>query len=117
MMTICPATVGGATMDKTKIDNLKKEFDWYLAHQLELVEKHYGKYLVIKGQQVIGVYDGQLEAVQETSKDHELGTFLVQKCEPGSDSHTVVFHSRVAIQPYITDPGFSETVPNRYYNQ
>lgn len=84
-------------MDKIKINNLKKEFDWYLAHQGELVEKYNSKFVVIKDQKVIGVYNEQLEAVQETSKEYEPGTFLVQKCEPGTESYTVVFHSRVTI--------------------
>jgi len=32
----------------------------------------------------------------ETSKKFELGTFLVQKVEPGTESYTQTFHSRVA---------------------
>jgi hypothetical protein len=51
---------------------------------------------VIKDCQVIGVYDDELEAVREAAKKHEMGTFLVQKCEPGSESYTQTFHSRVA---------------------
>ena len=36
---------------------LEKEFTYYLDHQSELVEKYNGKFLVIKGEDVIGVYD------------------------------------------------------------
>ena len=75
---------------------LREEFNYYLAHQGELVKKHNGKYIVIKNRQVIGVYDSELEAVTETSKQHELGTFLVQKCEPGTDSYRRIYHSGVA---------------------
>ncbi len=50
----------------------------------------------IKNQKVVGVHDSELQAVQETAKEHDMGTFLVQKCEPGQDSYTQVFHSRVA---------------------
>jgi hypothetical protein len=74
---------------------LEKEFQYYLEHQDELVEKHNGKYVVIKGQRVIGVFDGEWEAVEQTSKKYKLGTFLVQKCEPGSESYTQTYHSRV----------------------
>jgi hypothetical protein len=45
---------------------------------------------------VIGVYNDQATAVAETSKTHDLGTFLVQKVEPGTDAFTQAFHSRVA---------------------
>lgn len=75
---------------------LKGEFEYYLAHQDELVRKHDGKFVVIKGGAVIGVYDDKITAVSETEKKHELGTFLVQKVEPGSGAHTQTFHSRVA---------------------
>lgn len=76
--------------------NLKKDFEYYLEHQTALVRKHGGKFIVIKDQSVIGAYDTELQAVQETAKTHPLGTFIVQKCEPGEESHSHVFHSRVA---------------------
>lgn len=79
-----------------KMDKLKKEFEYYLAHQDELVKKYNGKFIVIKDCQVIGEYDSLLEAVEKTSKKYELGTFLVQKCEPGSESYTQTYHSRVS---------------------
>jgi len=76
---------------------LKEEFEYYLGNQEELVSQYNGKFIVIKGQKVIGVFDSQLDAIQETSKQHELGTFLVQKCEPGSTSYSQTYHSRVAL--------------------
>lgn len=77
--------------------NLEKEFEYYLEHQDELVEKYNGKFIVIKDCNVIGVFESELEAVEETAKQHELGSFLVQKCEPGTDSYTQTYHSRVAL--------------------
>ncbi|GAH03764.1 hypothetical protein KAV79_04635 [Candidatus Aerophobetes bacterium] len=74
---------------------LEKEFKYYLENQDKLVEKYNGKVLVIKNCNVIGVYDTELEAVNETSKKEELGTFLVQKCEAGTDSYSQTYHSRV----------------------
>lgn len=76
--------------------SLKKEFDYYLEHQQELVAKYNGKYIVIKDRNVIGTFDDQMRAVLDTQKHHALGTFLVQKVEAGSASHTQTFHSRVA---------------------
>ncbi len=75
---------------------LEKEFDFYLAHQDELVRRFNGKYIVIKGEEVLGAYDSDLAAIEETAKTHELGTFLVQLCSPGKESYTTHFHSRVA---------------------
>ena len=76
--------------------NLKKEFRYYLDHQQELVEKYAGKYIVLVNETVVGVFDSDLQAVQEVSKTHTLGSFLVQKCEVGRESYSHVFHSRVA---------------------
>ena len=76
--------------------NLKRELEYYIAHQDELVAHYNGRYVVIKNAEVIGVYDSEIQAVQETAKHHQLGTFMVQKCEPGQESYTQVFHSRVA---------------------
>ena len=75
---------------------LEKEFKYYLEKQEELVKKYNGKVLVIKNCEVIGVYNSEQEALAETTKQYELGTFLVQKCEPGAESSTQTFNSRVA---------------------
>jgi len=74
---------------------LDKEFQWYLNHQEELVEKYNGRFIVIKENEVIGDYDKIGDAVRETAKKHEMGTFLVQKCSPGDQDYTQTFRSRV----------------------
>ena len=76
---------------------LKKEFEYYLANQDELVKQYSGKFIVIKDQKVLGEYPDQLIAVTETQKNgHKVGTFLIQKVEPGSGAYSQTFHSRVA---------------------
>jgi hypothetical protein len=84
-------------MASTHLETLQSEFEYYLAHQDELVQKYGGKVIVIKDHAVIGVYDSDIQAVTETVKEHELGTFLVQACEPGRNSYRQTFHSRVAL--------------------
>ena len=77
-------------------DLLEKEFKYYIKNQKALVKKYNGKFIVIKNEKVIGSYDDELTAIRETSKTEKLGTFLVQKCEPGSESYTQTYNSRVA---------------------
>lgn len=74
---------------------LEKEFKYYIENQKKLVKKYNNKYIVIKNENVIGVYDSEIEAIQKTSENEPLGTFLVQKCEPGKESYTQTYHSRV----------------------
>ena len=74
---------------------LDKEFQYFIDHQDELVKKYGGKYIVIKGEKVIGAYPSEIKAYKETVKNHELGTFLIQLCEPGEDNYTQTFHARI----------------------
>ena len=74
---------------------LEKEFQYYLEHQEELVKKYNGKFLVIKGNEVIGIFGSEDVAYFETEKQHEPGTFLIQFCEPGDSAYTQTYHSRV----------------------
>ena len=74
---------------------LEQEFKYYLDHQQELVDKYNGKFVVIVGESVDGVYGSQPEAYIESSKKHALGTFLIQKVSPGNQDYTQTFHSRV----------------------
>jgi len=74
---------------------LEKEFKYYLDNQDKLVKKYEGKFIVIKNQIVLDVYDTEMDAFYETLKEHKLGTFLIQLCLPGEESHTATFHSRV----------------------
>lgn len=79
------------------MSKLEKEFKYYLEHQDEFVKDYNGKFIVIKDYEVIGAFDSALEAVEKVTEQHELGTFLVQKCEPGNASYTQTYHSRVAV--------------------
>ena len=76
--------------------NLKKQFQYYLDHQKELVEKYDGKVVVIFDESVDGVFDSELDAVEGARHKREMGSFLVQKVSPGSDAYTQVFHSRAS---------------------
>lgn len=76
---------------------LQKEFQYFLTHQSELVKKYGGKFIVLKNENVIGVYNSHSEAYNETVKTDELGTFLIQHCLSGSDCYSQTFHSQVII--------------------
>lgn len=74
---------------------LEREFQFYLDHQDDMVAKYDTKFVVIKDDVVLGAYDDELTAVNETQKSHEIGTFLVQKVSKGTSAYTQTFHSRV----------------------
>jgi hypothetical protein len=64
------------------MDKLKTENDFFNRNIVELIEKYRWKFIVIKGEQVIGVYDSPITAYKETVKHHHPLTFLVQGCQP-----------------------------------
>jgi hypothetical protein len=76
---------------------LQEEFDYYIAHQDELLRQYNGKYLVIKDKQVRGAFDTELDAYKMASKEYELGSFLIQRCVPGDEAYSQTFFSRVGI--------------------
>ena len=77
------------------MEALEKEFRYYKDQQDELVKRYNGKFLAIVGEDVVGVYDSEIEAYTATKKQHPLGTFLIQHCLPGKESYTETYHSRV----------------------
>jgi hypothetical protein len=78
---------------------LQQEFEYFLAHKSELLAKYNGQFVVIKDRKVIGAYNDQLQAIAETQRTHALGSFLVQKVEPGDAGTSQTFHSRVTFAP------------------
>lgn len=75
---------------------LDREFKYYLSNQESLVKKYKNKVLLIKDEEVIGVFENEAEAYIEAVKKYEPGTFLIQLCTPGNDDYTQTFHSRVS---------------------
>ena len=72
------------------------EFQYYLDNQGDLVKKYNGRYIVIVNEKVIGDYGDYSQALSNSLRNYEMGTFLVQKCSPGNKDYTLTFHSRVA---------------------
>jgi hypothetical protein len=62
----------------------KKELEFFKSNQDELVEIFGGMVLAIKGEEILGAYHKVLDAFLETTKTHNLGTFMLISCEPKS---------------------------------
>ncbi len=70
---------------------LMKEFNYFIAHQDELVKEYNQRYIVIIGNKVVGDYATIEEAVTQSAKTYPIGTFLVQFCIPGEEAYTQRF--------------------------
>ncbi len=67
----------------------EKELTYFIENQKELVKKHEGKVLAIKGEEVVGVYKTPLDAYLNLEKNSELGEVMIQPCHAGAQAYTV----------------------------
>lgn len=61
------------------MESIKDDIAYYKENRAAFVEEYPGKHLVIKGQQVVGVYNSNTEAVHEALRLHETGTYIIER--------------------------------------
>lgn len=79
------------------MSEVRRQFDYYLSHQDELVERFNGRFVVIVGERVVGDFESEVEAYTFATENYESGNFMVQLVNPGEGAYSAVFHSRVAL--------------------
>jgi len=78
-------------------NQLKAEFEFYKKNQSKLVDEYLGRFVVIKNEEIIGVYNSEIDAYQNSQKEHKLGSFLIQHVTEGKDDYSQTFYSRVSL--------------------
>jgi hypothetical protein len=79
------------------MSELRKQFDYYVANQDDLVRQFNGRFIVIADESVAGDFDTELAAYEFGKANFKAGDFMIQRVAPGMDSYSQTFHSRVAI--------------------
>lgn len=62
-------------------DDLKNDFYYYLENKSRFISdnKYYGKFIVIKNKEVLGVYTTEELAIKDMiSKNYKIGEFIIQ---------------------------------------
>ncbi|MCY4539708.1 MAG: hypothetical protein OXE52_15950 [Chloroflexi bacterium] len=73
---------------------LELEYRFFLEIMDDLAEKHgAGSYVAIKGRDILGVYSSYEDAAKTVYKEHEKGTFLLQRIEDSIEAMTVYLHT------------------------
>lgn len=75
-------------------DMLDTEYKYYKDNQEKFLKEYKDKVIVIVGKNIVGIYDDEVSAYQDSVSKYKLGTFLIQKCIPEKES-IQTFHSRV----------------------
>lgn len=66
----------------------RNDFHWFLENYDQIYQKYGCKYIAIRNKTILGVYNGMREAIDETSKQYPLGTFIVQLCNGDESGYT-----------------------------
>jgi len=56
---------------------LESEFNYYLKHQDDLLPLYNGKFIVIRGEEVVGAYTDRSDAYYSSLEKYEPGTFII----------------------------------------
>ena len=67
----------------------EQEYEHYLKIREELAQTNDGKFVAIKGEEVLGVFDDYLQAANTVYIAHEKGTVLMQEISKDLDSLNV----------------------------
>lgn len=62
---------------------LAEELETYYTHRVELLAEARGKYVLIKGKQIVGIYEGQEEAFLEGLRRFHGTGYLARKIHEG----------------------------------
>ena len=73
---------------------LEAEYKYFKEHKAELLAKYPGRFIVIKGETVLGDFATQEEALKFGLGTNSPGTFMIQECTEKADQ-IMRFHSRV----------------------
>ncbi len=66
-----------------------EEFKTYQEHLAELLQTASGKYVLIKGSEIAGLYDDEKEAFNEGYRRYRLKGFMVQRVQPELDTYYI----------------------------
>lgn len=71
----------------------QQEMEHYLKIQQDLALDNDGKYVAIKGEEVLGIFDDYKQAANTVYIAHEQGTVLMKKISKDPNSHIIISNS------------------------
>lgn len=66
----------------------KNDFNYFVSHYQELYKEYGHKFIAIRNKEILGSYDTELDAINDTSKTYPLGSFIVQECNGDESGYT-----------------------------
>ena len=56
----------------------QKDFEYFIEHYQDFFEEYGHKFIAIQNQNILGVYDDEITAINETSEKYPLGSLRMQ---------------------------------------
>jgi hypothetical protein len=95
MLNSCNSQEFFLSLPQNSMIMLEKEYKYYKDHQNELVSRYPDKYLIIKDQKVISVFETLSEAIDFANANGLIeGEYLLQLCAQKRRGLACVFRSR-----------------------
>jgi hypothetical protein len=82
-------------MDLSRWSHLVADWEYYKAHQSELVTRYNGKFLVLHSRQVAGAFETDQAADDFGLSHFGSGQFIIQKCSAGDKDLVVKLHPAI----------------------
>jgi len=73
-----------------------QDFNYFLENMENLYHTHGHKFVVVKNQSIMAVYNNFMDAYETTAKTEEPGTFLIQECFDNKEKMICHFQGNVA---------------------
>ena len=70
---------------------LEEEYAYYLDIREELARENNGRYVAIKGKEVLGIFDNYRQASVAVYVEHQYGTVLMQQIDRDYEYFTGIF--------------------------
>ena len=75
------------------MDAMKKNLEFYIEHQGELVSQFNGRVLLIHDQKIVGDYESKSEAYFYARDRFGPNTFSIIECSPGEEGYSVNYRT------------------------
>jgi len=72
---------------------LKEEYEHYQSIREDLAKERAGKYVAIKGTEVLGFYSDYMAAARNLYPEYKQGTVFIQEIRSGRDAHVGIIHT------------------------
>lgn len=72
---------------------LKEEYRHYQSIREDLAINHAGKYVAIKGTEILGFYRDYMEAARALYPKHRQGSVFIQEVKSDRDAHVGIIHT------------------------